>query len=196
MFDFCQNMAGFATLSAPEGADVVAGKAIRMLHAEALHGPPENHSAVFQHYGCDQDTLGKSCMELNTYLTKGEGAAINYTPLFTYAGFRYIQMTGYPGTPDTSALTAHFVHTDFQLDGGAISFSDPMLDAVQRITRASARSNFMYAPPSHRHLVESRVLMVLMEYSTTSTALSSRYESYVRQYGSSRVGDKLRLPLC
>ena len=145
VFDFCQNMAGFATLSAPEGTDVAAGSVITMLHAEALHTSPENHSAVFQHYGCHEETL-RGCMELNTYVTKGGGAAIDYTPLFTYAGFRYIQMTGYPGTPDTNTLTAHFVHTDFQLDNGSISFSDPMLDAVQRITRASARSNFMSVP--------------------------------------------------
>jgi alpha-L-rhamnosidase len=136
VYDFGQNMAGFVTLYIPEGIAVTAVD-ISMLHAEAIHGPPENHSSVFHHY--------RNAKETNVYTTKGDGAAASYTPLFTYAGFRYMQLTGYPGTPDFKTLTAHFVHTDYELTG-AISFSDPMLDAVQHITRTAAMSNFQSIP--------------------------------------------------
>ena len=50
VFDFCQNMAGFATLRVPAGAAMQPNVAIEMFHAEAIHGPPENHSAIFNHY--------------------------------------------------------------------------------------------------------------------------------------------------
>ena len=136
VFDFGQNMAGFATFVMPAGIDTEP-TSISMLHAEMIHGPPENRSKVYHHYG--------NAKETNTYVTKGDGSAVSYTPLFTYAGFRYIQLTGYPGTPDFKTLTAHFVHTDYELTG-AVSFSDPELDAVQHITRTAAMSNFQSIP--------------------------------------------------
>ena len=76
---------------------------------------------------------------MNTYVTRGDGAAIDWSPSFTYAGFRYVQLTGYPGTPDHETLTAHFIHTDNE-DIGSVSLSDNLLNAVQQNTRASARS--------------------------------------------------------
>jgi alpha-L-rhamnosidase len=75
VFDFGQNMAGFATLFLPEGLDTVPGTEIAMFHAEMIHGPPENKSKIFHHYG--------NAKETNTYVTKGEGEEITYTPLFT-----------------------------------------------------------------------------------------------------------------
>jgi hypothetical protein len=68
-------MAGFATLFLPEGLDTVPGTEIAMFHAEMIHGPPENKSKIFHHYG--------NAKETNTYVTKGEGEEITYTPLFT-----------------------------------------------------------------------------------------------------------------
>ena len=59
------------------------------VHAEAIRGPPENHSGIYQHYGCQEPVSLARCMEVNTYVTSGDGAAIRYRPLFTYAGFRY-----------------------------------------------------------------------------------------------------------
>ena len=49
-------------------------------------------------------------------------------------GFRYVQLTGYPGTPDFQTLTAHFIHTNYDLTG-SIGFSDPVLNQVQHMTR-------------------------------------------------------------
>lgn len=135
VYDFCQNMAGFTTLRVPAGAAVVPNATISQLHAEAIHGPPP--STIFHHY--------HNAAEINNYVTRGDGAAIEYTAQFTYAGFRFVQLTGYPGVPDFSTLSAHFIHTDYEMTG-SISFSDPMLDAVQHITRTAAMSNFQSIP--------------------------------------------------
>ena len=136
VYDFGQNMAGFVTLRIPSGIATAAGTNISMLHAEAVHGPPP--AKIFHHYG-------GANKEVNTYLTSGNGKAVSYTAQFVYAGFRYVQLTGYPGVPDFHTLSAHFVHTDYEMIGG-ISFSDPMLDAVQHITRTAAMSNFQSIP--------------------------------------------------
>ena len=123
---------------------------IEMFHAEAIHGPPENRSAIFNHYTGRNPATGHvvdrgHSFELNTYVTRGDGAAIEWSPSFCYAGFRYIQLTGYPGTPNYDTLEAHFIHTANE-DIGSVSFSDNNLNAVQHITRASARSNFQHVP--------------------------------------------------
>lgn len=150
VFDMCQNMAGFATLRIPAGVAMKPNVNIEMFHAEAIHGPPENRSGIFNHYTGRNPATGHSVdrghsFELNTYVTRGDGAAIEWRPQFTYAGFRYVQLTGHPGTPDLDTLTAHFIHTDNE-DIGSVSFSDTTLNAVQHITRAAARSNFQHVP--------------------------------------------------
>ena len=49
----------------------------------------------------------------NVYIVKGSGA-INYTPFFALAGFRFVTVSGLPNsfTPPRNMLTSHFVHTD------------------------------------------------------------------------------------
>ena len=90
VFDFCQNMAGITTLRVPEGMANVPGATITHQHAELVYGPKP--AAIHNHYGT-------STPEINTYITKGDGAAIEHTAMFTYAGFRYVALTGFPGTP-------------------------------------------------------------------------------------------------
>ena len=69
----------------------------------------------------------RNAPEINTYTMRGDGSAIEYTPVYLCwwvllnfvwvsltsmpTGFRYIYLTNYPGTPDHNTLTAHFVHT-------------------------------------------------------------------------------------
>jgi alpha-L-rhamnosidase len=66
-------------------------------------------------------------------------------PCSNRRGFRYVQLTGYPGTPDFQTLTAHFVHTDVEMIG-SVAFSDPNLNGVQHITRMASLSNFQSIP--------------------------------------------------
>lgn len=54
-------------------------------------------------------------------------------------------LQGYPGTPTFATLTAHFVHTNYEMNND-IGFSDPVLDGIQHITRTAAMSNFQSIP--------------------------------------------------
>jgi hypothetical protein len=58
---------------------------------------------------------------------------------------RYVSLVGYPGVPTFKTVTAHFIHTSYDFIGD-VSFSDPMLTAVQHITRTAAMSNFQSIP--------------------------------------------------
>ena len=137
VFDFGQNMAGVVTFSLPAGVagPQSAGTTVSLLHAEAVHGPPP--AKIFHHYG--------NTAEIVNITLAGDGRAVKYTPKFTYMGFRYVQLTGYPGVPTFETVTAHFLNTMYDLTG-EISFSDPNLDAVQHITRMAAMSNFQSIP--------------------------------------------------
>ena len=105
VYDFCQNMAGIVEFFLPSG---VAGPAMRgtnvtMVHAEAVHGPPP--ASINHHY--------RNTKEVLQITLAGDGAALRYMPKFTYMGFRYVEMRGYPGVPTYSTLTAHFLNTDY-----------------------------------------------------------------------------------
>ena len=64
-----------------------------------------------------------------------------------YTGFRYVQVTGLPGSPPPApaALTAHFIHTELQKSGSFAS-SSPLLNKIQHATRFAGMSNAMDIP--------------------------------------------------
>ena len=140
VFDFCQNMAGITTLALPAGVRRRAN--VTAVYGESLLGPRGQVNRAFEH------VCNPTCVKMaGSYLTRGDGEAASYTTQFASYGFRYAQVTGWPGTPTKAALTAHFIHTDFDRSTGAVAFPGQAdLNGVQRITRISARSNFMFIP--------------------------------------------------
>ena len=178
VFDFCQNMAGFTTLTVPEGLATDAGHMLQIQHAELIHGPKP--AAIHNHY--------KNAPEINTYYARGDGAAIEYTTQFTYAGFRYVSLTGYPGTPNFKTLSAHFIHTDYEMIGG-VSFSDPLLTSVQHITRTAAMSNFQSIPtdcPQRERRGWLGDAQLSAETNMHNFDMGAPYTSFIQQIGDSQ----------
>lgn len=176
LYDFGQNMAGMVTLTLP--ANTPAGRTVRLAHAEmresavgALQngycspnpaGPPLRLEpcAPHQTYGsghliADRYIGDFNCANAtNIYITAG-GAA-EYTPLFSYAGFRYVQLAGL-GLDQPPNLTAHFAHTDVrevgQLTlpsvpavGTGTSGTPDVLNGIHRLTRYAQLSNLWSIP--------------------------------------------------
>jgi alpha-L-rhamnosidase len=83
IFDMGQNMVGWCRLkvSGPSGTEV------RLRHAETLK--PDGTLYL--------DNI-RSAKVTDTYTLKGKGTEV-YEPRFTYHGFRYVEVTGYPGKP-------------------------------------------------------------------------------------------------
>jgi alpha-L-rhamnosidase len=95
VFDMGKNMVGWVRLRV-EGA---AGTEVTLRHAEALN--PD---------GTLYTTNLRSARATDRYVLKGEGEEV-YEPRFTFHGFRYVEVTGYPGEPPLGAITGCVVHS-------------------------------------------------------------------------------------
>jgi alpha-L-rhamnosidase len=82
-----------------------------------------------------------------SYIFSGDEDTIEFEPRFTYYGFRYVQITGFPGAPDHQSLVAHFVHTAVDEESSIVFSEDHnILNGAQHITRFASLSNFISIP--------------------------------------------------
>jgi alpha-L-rhamnosidase len=129
VFDFGQNFSGWTRLKV-EGP---AGTEVRLRHAELLNedgtlnfGPNENAEAT------------------DLYVLRGGGPEV-HEPRFTYHGFRYVEMTGYPGEPGPDALEGLFVHSDVARTGSFRS-SNELINRIHGNVLWGQLSNLMSIP--------------------------------------------------
>ena len=139
VYDFGVNLAGWASLRV-EGP---AGTTVTMRFAERLdeaRGIDTRDIDIFSVAGRFQT---------DAYTLKGGGVEV-WEPRFTYHGFQYVQVEGYPGTPPADALTACEVHTDLA-SRGTFSCSDDLLNRIQAAARQATVSNFVGLPTDCPH---------------------------------------------
>ncbi|NPV83617.1 MAG: family 78 glycoside hydrolase catalytic domain [Candidatus Aminicenantes bacterium] len=129
VFDLGQNISGWAQLKVrgPRGTDV------RLRFSELLY---ENGLL-------NQENL-RSARAEDHYLLKGEGEEV-WEPRFTYHGFRYIEVTGYPGTPKIDSVRGRVVHTAVT-PAGNLAFSKQILNDIQRIILWGQKTNLHSIP--------------------------------------------------
>ena len=127
--DFAQNMAGTTTFKVvcPNGPQW-----IYMAYGESLH--PDG--TVLNQYG--------NIMNSN-FTCAGTGDVETYKTLFSYYGFRYVQLTNFPGVPDEGTFTAHFIHSAVG-QTGAFNSDNDLLNNIQHCTRFASLSNLMDVP--------------------------------------------------
>jgi alpha-L-rhamnosidase len=80
----------------------------------------------------------------DVYILEGEGEEV-WEPRFTYHGFRYVELSGYPGVPAIGALRGRVVHTAVR-QVGSFSCSKPILNSLQRIIIWGQKSNLHSIP--------------------------------------------------
>lgn len=129
VFDMGQNFSGWARLrvSGPKGAEV------RLRFAEMLYDTGL----------INQENL-RSARAEDVYILKGEGEEI-FEPRFTYHGFRYVQMTGFPGVPTAETLRGRVVHSSVR-QTGSFAASNPVLNGLQRIITWGQKTNLHGIP--------------------------------------------------
>ena len=118
VFDYGQNMVGWGKLK-------VSGKAgteIKMKFAELLH----DDGTVAQ------ENL-RSAIGTDIYILKGEGTEI-WEPQFTYSGFRYVELEGYPGVPTKDALKGVVFYSSAPWIGKFESSNTLMNTIIKNIT--------------------------------------------------------------
>ena len=139
IFDLGQDIAGWARLKArgPAGTEITL-RYVEKLDANGAIDP-SNINWFIKSGDCQTDR----------FILKGSGEE-RFEPRFTYHGFQYVQVTGFPGTPDDDTITGVTVHTDLQPRGG-FECSNPLLNAIQQAARWSTLGNYHGIPTDCPH---------------------------------------------
>ncbi|MCX6563662.1 MAG: family 78 glycoside hydrolase catalytic domain [Candidatus Aminicenantes bacterium] len=129
VFDMGQNFSGWARLrvSGPGGTEV------KLRFAELLYDTGL----------INQENL-RSARAEDVYILKGEGEEV-YEPRFTFHGFRYVQMTGFPGVPTAETLRGRVVYSSVK-QTGSFAASKPVLNGLQRIITWGQKTNLHSIP--------------------------------------------------
>jgi alpha-L-rhamnosidase len=130
IFDMGQNFAGWAKLKVKGER----GTTVQMRFAETLK--PDGN--VYR------DNLRKA-EATDTYILKGDGEE-EWQPDFTYHGYRYVEVTGYPGEPLLDALKGLVANSDAP-NIGEFSCSNELLNKIQHNILWGQASN-MYSVPT------------------------------------------------
>ena len=127
--DMGQNFAGWPrlTLEGPRGA------VVRLRYAENIDTAGR----------LDRKSMNKAEAQ-GEYILKGGGKEV-YAPHFTYYGFRYVELTGFPGTPTLDAFTGCVVHSACP-QAGSFRCGHPLLNRLQQCILWSQRSNMVGYP--------------------------------------------------
>ncbi|MEQ8548139.1 MAG: family 78 glycoside hydrolase catalytic domain [Cyclobacteriaceae bacterium] len=80
----------------------------------------------------------------DTYILSGNGDEV-WEPSFTYHGFRYVEISGYPGTPTVDDFTGKLVFDDMSTIG-TFQSSNPLLDQIFENAWWGIASNYKGMP--------------------------------------------------
>jgi len=129
VFDLGQNIAGWVKLK-------VRGKAgtkVILRHAERLN--PD---------GAIYTTNLRDAKAMDSYILKGTGEEI-FEPRFTFHGFQYVEVTGFPGIPDKDAITGCAIYSAAP-PAGSFECSNPMVNQLYENLTWSQRGNYISVP--------------------------------------------------
>ncbi|GIM97363.1 alpha-L-rhamnosidase [Paractinoplanes toevensis] len=128
--DLGQNFAGWNRLRVTGPA----GTKVTLRHGEILN--PD---------GTLYTTNLRAAQATDTFTLAGTGAPEVFEPHFTVHGYRYVELTGFPGTPTADNLTGLAAWTD-GAETGTLTTSDPLVNQLQHNIVWGARSNMLSIP--------------------------------------------------
>ncbi len=129
IFDLGQNLVGWCRLR----VNGPRGQTITLRHAETLR--PDGTLYL--------DNL-RSAAVTDRYTLRGGGTEV-YEPRFTYHGFRFVEVRGWPGEPQLTDLQGRVVHDDLE-SAGDFACSNPLLNRVYQNVRWGVRGNYRSIP--------------------------------------------------
>jgi len=129
LVDMGQNMVGWVRLKVSGSK----GTVVTIRHAEVLDKFGEFYT----------ENLRVAKCELN-YTLSGEGQEI-YEPRFTFMGFRYLEVKGFPGELTADNITGVVIHSDMPVTGTYES-SNPLLNQLQHNIQWGQKGNFVDVP--------------------------------------------------
>ncbi|TQM23632.1 alpha-L-rhamnosidase [Microbacterium kyungheense] len=101
------------------------------------------HAEVLEHGELGTRPL-RAAAATDRYTLSGDGVE-EWEPEFTFHGFRYAQIDGWPGELDPAAVTAVVIHSDMERTGW-FEASDPVVNQLHENIVWGLRGNFLYLP--------------------------------------------------
>jgi alpha-L-rhamnosidase len=129
VFDLGQNMVGWTRLK----VNGKKGDAVVLQFAEVLDKEGNFYTANL-----------RAAKATDKYVLKGGGEEI-YEPRFTFHGFRFVKIEGFPGTPNMDNITGIVIHSAME-PTGTFSCSDPLINQLQHNIQWGQKGNFLDVP--------------------------------------------------
>jgi alpha-L-rhamnosidase len=129
VLDMGQNMVGWIRFSVTGEA----GTTIKLQHAEVLDKEGNFYIGNL-----------RKAKQTNVYICKGEGKE-SYEPRFTFQGFRYVKVEGYPGEVLPEHFTGCVITTDLETTG-QFECSNPLINQLQHNIVWGQIGNFLDVP--------------------------------------------------
>lgn len=131
--DFGKHMAGNAVMK----TNGRAGERVIVQYAEKWkdQGVPLMHPF---------DPAATGCYQQDTFVLSGSKDEL-CRPRFSYKGFRFLIVWGFPGTPEPGDFTAEVIHSDMR-PTGTFDSSSKLLNSISDASLASIRSNMHSIP--------------------------------------------------
>jgi alpha-L-rhamnosidase len=128
--DMGQNMVGWIRLK----AKATAGTTVTIRHAEVLD--------KFGEFYTENMRAAQTTMK---YTFKGSTTEEIYEPRFTFFGFRYISVEGFPGEIKPENVTGVVVHSNME-PSGTFECSNPLVNQLQHNIQWGQKGNFVDVP--------------------------------------------------
>jgi alpha-L-rhamnosidase len=130
IYDLGQNMVGWCRLH----VDGPAGTAVTLRHAETLKPDGSLYTANL-----------RSAAVTDVYTLRGAGKTETWEPRFVTHGFRYVEVTGFPGKPDLDSIEGRVVNDDLPV-AGDFACSNDLLNRIYRNVVWGTRGNYRSIP--------------------------------------------------
>ncbi len=142
IYDMGQNFAGSVTLrvSCPAGRRVILRYGELLYPDGTLNVKTSCAGQIKNAHGGGGPGWPDTAEQTDTYILRGSGEEV-YTPRFTWHGFRYVEVTGYPGRPTPESIIGNRMNTDVSEQGMEFTCSDDLLNRIHQMTQWTLLSN-------------------------------------------------------
>lgn len=167
IFDFGQNFSGLACIRAtgPAGTTITARFA-ELLNADGT---------------ADLSNL-RLARATDSFTLAGTGAPERFEPHFTYHGFRYVEVEGYPGTPTADDIEGVIVHSACREVGAMVFHDSPLLQQIWSNALWSQRSNFFGVPTDCPQRDERMGWMGDIQVFLDAAAFNMEVDPFIRRF--------------
>ena len=176
VYDFGQNFTGFVRLKVrgPRGCQ------IQLRFAEILFEDGTINTAT-----------NRGAPATDFYILKGEGEEV-FEPHFTYHGFRYVELTGFPGVPSKETIEGLFFHSNVPKVGN-FHCSNELINKIHSNILWGQLSNLMSIPTDCAQRDERQGWMgdaqLVVEETIFNFDMASFYTKYLRDIKLSQKED-------